>query len=68
MAEEVGANRAQVALAWLLSKPGIAAPIVGASRQEQLDDLLGAVDLTLTPEQVEKLEAPYKPHPIVGFK
>ena len=68
VAEEVGANRAQVALAWLLSKPGIAAPIVGASRQEQLDDLLGAVDLTLTPEQVEKLEAPYKPHPIVGFK
>ena len=68
VAEEVGANRAQVALAWLLSKPGIAAPIVGASRQEQLDDLLGAVDLTLTPEQVEKLEAPYQPHPIVGFK
>ena len=68
VAEELGANRAQVALAWLLSKPGVAAPIVGASRQEQLDDLLGAVDLTLTPEQVEKLEAPYQPHPIVGFK
>ena len=68
VAEELGANRAQVALAWLLSKPGVAAPIVGASRQEQLDELLGAVDLTLTPEQVEKLEAPYKPHPIVGFK
>jgi aryl-alcohol dehydrogenase-like predicted oxidoreductase len=64
VAEELGANRAQVALAWLLSKPGVAAPIVGASRQEQLDDLLGA-DLTLTPEQVEKL--PYQPHPIVGF-
>lgn len=68
VAEELGANRAQVALAWLLSKPGVAAPIVGASRQEQLDELLGAVDLTLTPEQVEKLEAPYKPHPVVGFK
>ncbi len=68
MAEDVGANRAQVALAWLLSKPGVAAPIIGASRQEQLDELLHAVDLTLTPEQIEKLEAPYKPHPIVGFK
>ncbi|TCW15149.1 aryl-alcohol dehydrogenase-like predicted oxidoreductase [Raoultella sp. BIGb0138] len=68
VAEELGANRAQVALAWLLSKPGVAAPIVGASRQEQLDELLGAVDLTLTPEQVAKLEAPYQPHPIVGFK
>lgn len=68
VAEELGANRAQVALAWLLSKPGVAAPIVGASRQEQLDELLGAVDLALTPEQVAKLEAPYQPHPIVGFK
>ncbi|MFK3705172.1 aldo/keto reductase [Klebsiella sp. NPDC088457] len=68
VAEELGANRAQVALAWLLSKPGVAAPIVGASRQEQLDELLGAVDLTLTPEQVAKMEAPYQPHPIVGFK
>ena len=68
VAEELGVNRAQVALAWLLSKPGVAAPIVGASRQEQLDELLNAVDITLTPEQVDKLEAPYQPHPIVGFK
>ena len=68
VAEELDAERAQVALAWLLSKPGVAAPIIGASRQEQLDELLHAVDLTLTPEQIEKLEAPYKPHPIVGFK
>ncbi|WP_159866607.1 MULTISPECIES: aldo/keto reductase [unclassified Raoultella] len=68
VAEELGVGRAQVALAWLLSKPGVAAPIIGASRQDQLDELLNAVDLTLTPEQVEKLEAPYKPHPVVGFK
>jgi aryl-alcohol dehydrogenase-like predicted oxidoreductase len=46
----------------------VAAPIIGASRQDQLDELLNAVDLTLTPEQVEKLEAPYRPHPVVGFK
>ncbi len=68
VAEELGVGRAQVALAWLLSKPGVAAPIIGASRQDQLDELLNAVDLTLTPEQVEKLEAPYRPHPVVGFK
>ena len=68
ISEELGVTRAQVALAWLLSKPGVAAPIIGASRQEQLDELLHAVDLTLTPDQIEKLEMPYKPHPIVGFK
>lgn len=68
VAEELDVNRAQVALAWLLSKPGVAAPIIGASRQEQLDELLHAVDLTLTPEQSEKLESPYKPHPTVGFR
>lgn len=53
---------------WLLSKPGVAAPIIGPSRQEQLDDLLQAVDLTLSAEQIDKLEAPYQPHPVVGFK
>lgn len=68
VAEDLGVGRAQVALAWLLSKPGVAAPIIGASRQDQLDELLNAVDLTLTPEQIEKLEAPYRPHPVVGFK
>ncbi len=68
VAEETGATRAQVALAWLLSKPGVAAPIIGSSRQEQLNELLQAVDLTLTPEQIAELETPYQPHPVVGFK
>ena len=68
IAEEVGASRAQTALAWLLSKPGIAAPIIGASREEQLDELLSAVDITLTPEQIAAMEAPYQTHPVVGFK
>ncbi len=54
VAEELDASRAQVALAWLLSKPGVAAPIIGPSRQEQLDDLLQAVDLTLSPEQIRQ--------------
>ncbi|EPH0094158.1 aldo/keto reductase [Pluralibacter gergoviae] len=68
VAEELGATRAQTALAWLLGKRGVAAPIIGASREEQLDELLAAVDLTLTPEQVAELETPYQPHPVVGFK
>ncbi|AVR03101.1 aldo/keto reductase [Pluralibacter gergoviae] len=68
VAEELGATRAQTALAWLLGKRGVAAPIIGASREEQLDELLAAVDLTLTPEQAAELETPYQPHPVVGFK
>jgi len=68
IAEDTGATRAQVAIAWLLSKPGVAAPIIGASREEQLEDLIQAVELTLTPEQIAELETPYKQHPVVGFK
>ncbi len=68
VSEALGATRAQVALGWLLSKRGVAAPIIGASREEQLDELLNAVDLTLKPEQIAELETPYKQHPVVGFK
>lgn len=68
VAEELGVTRAQVALAWVLSKRGVAAPIIGASREEQLDELINAVDITLTPEQIAELETPYKEHPVVGFK
>ncbi len=68
VSEALGATRAQVALARLLSKRGVAAPIIGTSREEQLDELLNAVDLTLKPEQIAELETPYKQHPVVGFK
>lgn len=68
IADDTGATRAQVALAWLLSKRGVAAPIIGTSREEQLDELLSAVDLSLTPEQIAELETPYQQHPVVGFK
>lgn len=68
VAEEIEASRAQTALAWLLSKPGVAAPIIGASREDQLEELLNAVDLTLTPEQISAMEAPYQAHQVVGFK
>ncbi|MFP1496494.1 aldo/keto reductase [Escherichia coli] len=55
-------------MAWLLSKPGIAAPIIGTSREEQLDELLNAVDITLKPEQIAHGNPRYKPHPSLGFK
>ncbi|MGZ4597973.1 MAG: aldo/keto reductase [Actinomycetes bacterium] len=67
VAERRGVARAQVALAWLLSKPVVTAPIVGASRPQHLDDAVAAVDLELTDDEVRSLEEPYTPHPVVGF-
>ena len=61
-----GVPMSQVALAWLLAKPGITAPIVGVTRLSQLDDALGAVDLTLTEAEIAALEGPYSPHSVVG--
>ena len=66
-AAELGASRAAVALAWLLGKPGITAPIIGASKSHHLDDALAALELRLTAEQVERLEADYVPHATAGF-
>ncbi|EOU9530001.1 aldo/keto reductase [Cronobacter dublinensis] len=68
IAQDKGVSRAQVALSWLLSKPGVVAPIIGASREEQLQELIEAVDVTLTSEEMAELETPYKAHPVVGFK
>ena len=67
VAEAVGASRAAVALAWLLGKPGITAPIIGASKPHHLQDALAALELRLSPEQVARLEAPYVPHAVAGF-
>jgi len=62
-----GVPRAQIALAWLLAKPGVTAPIVGATKPEQLDDAIAAATLTLDAEEIKSLEAPYVPHPVAGF-
>jgi 1-deoxyxylulose-5-phosphate synthase len=67
LAGKRGVPMAQVALAWLLAKPAITAPIVGATRPEQLDDALGALDLQLAPDEIATLEAPYLPLNPVGF-
>jgi aryl-alcohol dehydrogenase-like predicted oxidoreductase len=62
-----GIPRAQVALAWLLAKPVITAPIVGATKLQHLDDALAAVDVRLSEEEMALLEEPYVPHAVVGF-
>jgi len=66
VAEEVGAKPVQVALAWLLQKPGVTAPIVGATKDGHLEDALAAAELRLTADQVVRLEDQYRPHPILG--
>ncbi len=62
-----GAARGQVALAWLLAKPGVTAPIVGATKIEQLNDSVAALEVELTADEIRQLEEPYIPHPVVGF-
>ncbi len=66
VAARLGRPRAQVALAWVLSRPGITSPIVGATRLEQLEEAVAALSLQLAPEDVAELEAPYVPHAVVG--
>jgi aryl-alcohol dehydrogenase-like predicted oxidoreductase len=58
---------AQIALAWVLQKPFVTAPIIGASKQKHLDDAVASLDVQLTPEETEFLEEPYVPHAVTGF-
>jgi len=66
LAKRRGVSPAQIALAWLLDKPGVSAPIVGASKLEHLDESIAAVDLRLDEEEMRLLEEPYRPHPVLG--
>jgi aryl-alcohol dehydrogenase-like predicted oxidoreductase len=68
VADQRGVPRAQVALAWLLSKSAITAPIVGATKPQHLADAAAAVALRLTTEEIVSLEEPYRPHPVLGFR
>jgi aryl-alcohol dehydrogenase-like predicted oxidoreductase len=62
-----GVARAQIALAWLLTKPAVTAPIVGATKLHHLEDAVAAVSLKLTADEVASLEEPYVPHPVLGL-
>ena len=66
IAQARGVKNAQIALAWILAKPGVTAPIIGASKMYQLEDALTALEIKLTSEEITKLEEPYEPHPILG--
>jgi aryl-alcohol dehydrogenase-like predicted oxidoreductase len=67
IAGERGVPMAQVALAWLLTKPAITAPIVGATKLHHLEAAVAAVELKLTADEVKALEEPYVPHPVLGL-
>jgi aryl-alcohol dehydrogenase-like predicted oxidoreductase len=68
ISQQRGVSRAQIALAWILSKPAITAPIVGATKTNHLSDAVAAVSLRLTPEEITSLEELYLPHPVLGFR
>jgi aryl-alcohol dehydrogenase-like predicted oxidoreductase len=55
-------------LAWLLHKPGVTAPIVGASKPQHLEDAVAAVSIKLTADEIKLLEEPYVPHPVAGHE
>lgn len=67
IAAQRGVPRAQVALAWVLAKPEVSAPIVGASRSSHIGDALAALELRLDKAEIARLEEPYVPHAVVGF-
>jgi 1-deoxyxylulose-5-phosphate synthase len=67
VAEARGLPMAQVALAWVLSKPVVTSPIIGATKPHHLDDAAAAVSVKLTPEEIQRLEESYQPHPVLGY-
>jgi aryl-alcohol dehydrogenase-like predicted oxidoreductase len=66
VAADRGVSRAQIALTWLISRPAVTAPIIGATRPQHLDDAVAAIGVRLTPEEIDQLEKPYVPHRIAG--
>jgi aryl-alcohol dehydrogenase-like predicted oxidoreductase len=68
IADKKGLPNAQVALAWMLSKPGITAPIIGASKPGHLEDAVAALSVKLSDEEINRLEELYQPHPVLGFE
>jgi aryl-alcohol dehydrogenase-like predicted oxidoreductase len=67
VAEKRGVVQATLALAWMLNKPVITSPIVGATKPHHLQDAVAALSVKLTAEEIASLEEPYVPHPVLGF-
>lgn len=68
VAEGRGIEMAQVALAWMLTKPSVDAPIIGASKMDHLETAIASVDIALSDEEIDLLESPYKPHGVRGYQ
>ena len=68
LAEKRGVSNAQIALAWLLNKPAVTAPIIGASKMKHLEEAVSALEITLSGEEMAHLEALYQPHPVLGHR
>ena len=66
VAQQRGVSAAQIACAWVLQAPGVTAPIIGATKTQHLKELIAAVDLKLSAEEVAALEKPYRPHEVLG--
>ncbi|MGW8251920.1 MAG: aldo/keto reductase, partial [Anaerolineales bacterium] len=66
VAQARGQSMAQVALAWMLHKPGVTAPIIGASKMHHLEEAVAAEAIQLSPEEIAQLEEPYRPHRVLG--
>ena len=67
LAERRGLPMAQVALAWMLSKPFVTAPIIGATKPHHLEDAIAALSVQLSPDEIRHLEEAYQPHPVIGY-
>ena len=68
LAKEKGVTPSQIALAWLLHQPGVTAPIIGASKMTHLEEDIAAIEIELSPEELETLQEPYVPHPVLGHR
>lgn len=66
IAKERGVSQSQIALAWVLNKPFVHSPIIGATKMDHLDQSIAALDIKLSDDEMKKLEEPYKPHPVLG--
>ena len=68
LAQQRGVTPSQIALAWLLHQPEVTAPIIGASKMTHLEEDIAAIDIKLSPEELDTLQEPYQPHPVLGHR